>query len=247
VVPACSGGEEQIVISMSAEKRILIVVGLFAIIIGACNQPEPQATVEPLLLAPTSLECTENPPGLELQVDSLGNRRVRVRGESFQPGEELVLVFSARVDTPTGHKELRHEVRPIQTASLDALPIRFPTTQSGVELKLLARIFALEEAALAALMGSMPEPSDAIAVRAGVPGKVAESNLREMARRGLIRAREENGQACFSLLPFLVGIYKRQLPWMDAELARLFEQYYQETEGSLCPHRRYRRHTTGNV
>jgi hypothetical protein len=107
------------VISMSAEKRILIVVSLFAIIIGACNQPEPQATVEPPLLAPTSLECTENPPGLELQVDSLGNRRVRVRGESFQPGEELVLVFSARVDTPTGHKELRHEVRPIQTASED--------------------------------------------------------------------------------------------------------------------------------
>jgi len=114
---------------------------------------------------------------------------------------------------------------------LDVLPIGFPITQSGVELELLAKVFAPEEAALAALMGSMPEPSDAIAVRAGVAGKVAESILREMARGGLIRAREENGQASFSLLPFLVGIYERQLPRMDAELARLFEQYYQETRG----------------
>jgi hypothetical protein len=71
------------------------------------------------LLAPTSLECTENPPGLELQVDSLGNRRVIVRGEGFQPGEELVLVFNAQVDAPTGHKELRHEVRPAQTVGDD--------------------------------------------------------------------------------------------------------------------------------
>jgi electron transport complex protein RnfB len=114
---------------------------------------------------------------------------------------------------------------------LDALPIGFPATQSGVELKLLAKIFAPEEAALAALMGSMPEPADAIAVRAGVPREVAESILGEMARRGLIRAREESGQGCFSLLPFLVGIYERQLPRMDAELARLFEQYYHETRG----------------
>ncbi len=114
---------------------------------------------------------------------------------------------------------------------LDTLAIGFPATQSGVELKLLAKIFAPEEAALAAVLSPTPEPSDAIAVRAGVRGKAAESNLSEMARKGLIRSGEVNGQACFSLLPFLAGIYERQLPWMDAELARLFEQYYQEAQG----------------
>lgn len=129
------------------------------------------------------------------------------------------------------NREMDKEVYQRLARQLDALAIGFPATQSGVELRLLAKIFAPEEAALAALMGSVPESSDAIAVRAGVSGKVAESNLREMARRGLIRARKKNGQACFSLLPFLVGIYERQLPWMDAELARLFEQYYQETQG----------------
>ena len=114
---------------------------------------------------------------------------------------------------------------------LDGLAIGFPATQSGVELELLARVFAPEEAALAALMGPVPEPLGAIALRAGVAGEAAEANLREMARRGLIRASGESGQACFSLLPFLVGVYERQLSRMDGELARLYEQYYQETQG----------------
>jgi electron transport complex protein RnfB len=114
---------------------------------------------------------------------------------------------------------------------LDALAVGFPATQSGVELELLAKVFAPEEAALAALMGPLPEPPDAIAVRAGVASEAVEATLQEMARRGLIRAGEESGQACFSLLPFLVGVYERQLLRMDGELARLYERYYQETQG----------------
>jgi hypothetical protein len=104
---------------MSAGKRILTVVGVLAIMVGACNQPEPPVTVEPASPSPTPLECTDNPPGLGLQVDSLGNRRVVVRGEGFRSGEELVLVFSAQVDTPTEQKELRHEVRPAQPVGKD--------------------------------------------------------------------------------------------------------------------------------
>ena len=104
---------------MSAGKQILIVVGFFTIMVGACNRPEPPVTVEPASPSPAPLECTENPPGLELQVDSLGSRRIIVRGEGFQPGEELVLVFTAQDDAPTGHKEFRHEVHPAQTVGED--------------------------------------------------------------------------------------------------------------------------------
>jgi electron transport complex protein RnfB len=124
-------------------------------------------------------------------------------------------------------KEIYHRL----AQQLDALPIGFPATRSGVELELLARIFAPEEAALAALMGPMPEPAAAIALRAGLPGELVESQLGEMAHRGLIRASVDGGKARFSLLPFLVGIYEEQLPRMDAHLARLFERYYRETQG----------------
>lgn len=104
---------------MSLEKRILIVVGFLMITATACNGPEPPVTVAIPELSPTSLGCTEGPSGLELWVDSLGNRRVRVRGEGFLPGEQLVLVFSAQTDTPTGHRGVRHEVRPVQPVGED--------------------------------------------------------------------------------------------------------------------------------
>jgi hypothetical protein len=45
---------------------------------------------------------------------------------------------------------------------LDAFPIGFPATGSGVELQLLARIFTQEEAALASVMDSTPEPDETI-------------------------------------------------------------------------------------
>jgi electron transport complex protein RnfB len=127
--------------------------------------------------------------------------------------------------------EMDKEVYRRLARQLDALPIGFSATQSGVELELLAKVFAPEEAALAVLMGPMPEPAAAIALRAGLPGELVESKLGQMARRGLIRASVEEGEARFSLLPFLVGIYEGQLPRMDAKLARLFERYYRETQG----------------
>ena len=50
---------------------------------------------------------------------------------------------------------------------LDAIPNGFPTTQSGVELRLLAKIFTPEEAALASVMRLIREPVSGIA--AGIP------------------------------------------------------------------------------
>ncbi len=46
---------------------------------------------------------------------------------------------------------------------LDAIPNGFPATKSGIELRLLQKIFAPEEAGLAAVMRLTPEPSIAIA------------------------------------------------------------------------------------
>ena len=114
---------------------------------------------------------------------------------------------------------------------LDAIPNGFPATESGVELRLLAKIFTPEEAALASVMRLSREPAVVIAARAGVDADTAYRTLKGMARKGQIRIKKDKGQLLFGLSPFVVGFYEEQLPRMDAELAGLFEQYLQETQG----------------
>jgi len=114
---------------------------------------------------------------------------------------------------------------------LDAIPNGFSATESGVELRLLAKIFTPEEAALAAVMRLTREPAADIAARAGVDAGLAYRTLKGMTRKGLIRFKKGEGQLFFGLMPFVVGFFEEQLPRMDAELAALFEQYLQETQG----------------
>jgi electron transport complex protein RnfB len=118
--------------------------------------------------------------------------------------------------------------------TLDEIPNGFPQTESGSELRLLAKIFEPQEAALAVVMRLSREPADVIAERAGVDPEVARKILKTMTRKGQIRAGRKGGKLAFGLIPFAVGIYEEQLPRMDAELASLFEEYYQETQGSFA-------------
>ena len=115
---------------------------------------------------------------------------------------------------------------------LDAIPNGFPATESGVELRLLAKIFTPEEAALASVMRLTQEPAADIADRAGVDADKTYRTLKGMARKGLIRLKRAEGQLVFGLMPFVVGFYEGQLPRIDVELATLVEQYLQETQGA---------------
>lgn len=112
---------------------------------------------------------------------------------------------------------------------LDAIPNGFPKTISGVELRLLAKIFTPEEAGLAAVMRLHREPAAEIAVRAGVDPQRAYKLLKNMARKGLVRIKKGKGELCFGLMPFVVGFYEEQLPRLDQEMAQLVEEYLVET------------------
>jgi len=114
---------------------------------------------------------------------------------------------------------------------LNEIPNGFPPTESGIELKLLAKIFTPEEAALAAVMRLTYEPAVDIAARAGVELGPARRLLKQMVRKGQILVYKKDKQLVFRLMPFAVGFYEEQLPRMDEELARLVEQYFQETQG----------------
>jgi hypothetical protein len=81
---------------------------------------------------------------------------------------------------------------------LDALPNGFPLTMSGVELQLLAKIFALEEATWASVMRPTWEPAQAIAARAGRDPNTAYQTLKAMARKGLIYAGRHERHPAFA-------------------------------------------------
>ena len=114
---------------------------------------------------------------------------------------------------------------------LDSLPNGYPATESGVELRLLRKLFPPEEAALAASMGASRESPSEIARRVGVDPETARETLSGMAERGLIRAGEYEGELGFGLVPFSMDFYAAPLRRMDAEFAELIEQHYQETDG----------------
>lgn len=111
---------------------------------------------------------------------------------------------------------------------LDELPNGFPATEDGAELALLAKLFTPAEAALAARLRLTLETPAEIAARVGGDPQELRGQLKEMARRGLITAgRAGSGGLGFGLMPFVVGIYEMQAGRIDAELAGLFEAYYQ--------------------
>jgi electron transport complex protein RnfB len=110
---------------------------------------------------------------------------------------------------------------------LDAIPNGFPQTESGVELKLLAKMYTVEEAALASEMRLTPETPEVIAQRTGRDPVATKSLLKIMVERGLIRGKREGEKRKFGLMPFVVGVYESQLERFDEEEALLFEEYYE--------------------
>lgn len=117
---------------------------------------------------------------------------------------------------------------------LDMLPNGFPRTESGVELRLLEKIFKLEEAELAAEMHIRMEPAQKIASRTKMDPKEAYKTLKNMVRKGLIRIERKERELRFGLMPFIVGFYEEQLPRLDQEMASLFEEYFQESKGAVA-------------
>jgi len=111
---------------------------------------------------------------------------------------------------------------------LNALPNGFPATDDGAELRLLAKLFAPEEAALAAQLRATLETPAQIAGRVGGDERDLHDQLMGMAKRGLIAAEPAEGGLGFRLMPFIVGIYEFQGSVLDAELAQLFEDYYRQ-------------------
>jgi hypothetical protein len=109
---------------------------------------------------------------------------------------------------------------------LDGLPGGYPATESGVELRILRRLFAPEEAVLATHLTLIPEAPRVIARRARISLDEAEERLAEMEGKGLIYAIHRPGRTPhYQALQFVVGFWEFQVYDLDEAFVRDMEEY----------------------
>ncbi len=109
---------------------------------------------------------------------------------------------------------------------LDTMPQRFPVnTESGIELKILQKIFTPDEAEVFMKLKPQPESSAQIAARLGEEPAALEQKLYEMSKKGLIFRGGKDGDYKYMATAFLVGIIEFQMNRMTPELAKDWEEF----------------------
>jgi Pyruvate/2-oxoacid:ferredoxin oxidoreductase delta subunit len=117
---------------------------------------------------------------------------------------------------------------------LDKMPIGFPATESGVELRILKRLFTPEEAEAGLLLSAVPEPLDRIysrAKRSGISVEELEQVLDRMVAKGAILGRGRGDRKRYSKVQLAVGMYEFQVDRLTKELQRDIDQYFREGFG----------------
>ncbi len=109
-------------------------------------------------------------------------------------------------------------------AVLDRLPTGFTRTESGAELKLLAKIFTDDEALLFCDLKLSGESVDEIAARTGRPIDGLEEMLTTMWKKGQILRDIASGEFRYRMVPWVVGIFEFQIGVMNAEFAALHRE-----------------------
>jgi H+/Na+-translocating ferredoxin:NAD+ oxidoreductase subunit B len=115
---------------------------------------------------------------------------------------------------------------------IDALPIAYPATESGVELRILKRLFTEEEAEVALALSAVPEPAEKIQRR--LPDRTTgelERILDGMVEKGAIfggRALSSAGKKRYSRAPLAIGMYEAQVDRLTKEMQQDFDQYSRE-------------------
>ena len=109
---------------------------------------------------------------------------------------------------------------------LDNLPAGFPRTPSGVELRILRRLFTPEDAELAVHLTLIPEEPRVVARRAKIPVQEAGRRLEEITKKGLIVGIHRKGKPpLYMAQQFLVGFWEAQVNKLNRELVEDFEEY----------------------
>ena len=109
---------------------------------------------------------------------------------------------------------------------LDNLPGGFPKTKSGVEMRILRRLFTQEDAEFALHLKGVPEEPRVIARRAKMEVDEAARLLGEMEKKGLVLGTRRKGEPpLYNALQFYGGVWEGQVNRLKRELVEDFEEY----------------------
>ena len=118
---------------------------------------------------------------------------------------------------------------------LDQFPIGLPATKSGVELRMMKRLFTEEEAFIATKLDWEYDTLDNIYKRLS-DGEISIENLEQtldsMIKKGLIKYKKENDKILYANIPLVVGIYEYQVNKATLEFLKDFDEYLVTTFGA---------------
>jgi len=109
---------------------------------------------------------------------------------------------------------------------LDGLPGGFPPTETGVEIRILKKLFTPEEAEMAMKLSLIPEEAGAIAKRAKKEKKYTADLLEEMSQKGLLfRVEKEGRPSLYMATQYVIGIWEYHVNDLNPDLIRDMEEY----------------------
>lgn len=116
---------------------------------------------------------------------------------------------------------------------LDKMPIGYPATESGVEIRILKHLFTPEHSEIALTLGFYPSKIKQLHRKFKKYSlEELEKNLDDMYFKGLINRgiRNENGEEVkyYTLAPLAIGMYEYQLNSLTPEFFKDVEDYFEE-------------------
>lgn len=114
---------------------------------------------------------------------------------------------------------------------LDALSSGYPKTDSGIEIRILRKLFNDEEAMLFLELYPLLETPEEVAARLNRDPNSTNAIMASMANKGLLFRHANGLRTRYCAVPFIPGIYDFQLNTMDREFAQQIKTYVEEGLG----------------
>ncbi len=111
---------------------------------------------------------------------------------------------------------------------LDMYSLGFPSTESGIEIKILKKLFNENDAEMFLNMSPNLEEATSVAERLGRPVEEVGTQLEDMTKRGLLFRLKKGASVKYGAIPFMHGLVEFQIKRFDREMGELLEAYLNE-------------------